>query len=361
VAIGNTDRLSHIPSNKEWNALYDMAKKQSLVGVCFAALQGLGADADDGFGRIGMSEILYLNWMGMAAKITQRNEVVNHQCAELQEKLSAYGFKSCILKGRGVAPLYGEQLHNLRQSGDIDALLWREGLCHKDNRKAVMLLASSIDKHAMGSEHHVHAHFFKDTDVELHYEPSYFCNPWANRRFRRWCDIHRKDMVWCGSLGFMSPNVEYNVVFLLSHVFRHYLSEGVGLRQLMDYYFVLINRNNNTLCSDNYNMLRTLKSLNMLRFASAVMWVMKEVFGMAEQYMICEPNERLGQKLLVHVMQGGNFGHHNTEAVASKNSHIGRFINQVVQDISLSVDYPAEALWAPISMIREFLRIRIKV
>ena len=51
VAIGTQEGLSHTPSQKEWKALYDMAQKQSLVGVCFAALQRL------------------LAWMGMAAKI----------------------------------------------------------------------------------------------------------------------------------------------------------------------------------------------------------------------------------------------------------------------------------------------------
>lgn len=69
VAIGTQDGLLRQPSQKEWKALYDMAKKQSLVGVCFAALQCLGADADEGFARIGICEMLYLTWMGMTAKI----------------------------------------------------------------------------------------------------------------------------------------------------------------------------------------------------------------------------------------------------------------------------------------------------
>lgn len=74
VAICTQDSLSYIPKPKEWIVLYDMAKKQSLVGVCFAALQRLGAKADEGFTHIGISEMLYLTWMGMAAKIQQKNE-----------------------------------------------------------------------------------------------------------------------------------------------------------------------------------------------------------------------------------------------------------------------------------------------
>lgn len=354
VAMGTRACLSHSPTAEEWKGLYNEAKKQSLVGVCFAGVQKLVAQRQE------PPEMLYLTWIGMAAKIQQRNEVVNRQCAELQAKLAADGFRSCVLKGQGVAQLYGS-LATLRQSGDIDALLWKDGLNRKKNREAVMTLARKFDEDASGAEHHAHVHFFDDTEVELHYQPSYFCNPWANRRFRKWCEMHRKDMVMCKDLGCIVPNIEYNLVFMLSHTFRHYVSEGVGLRQVMDYYFVLKSRSNdnNTLCYDNDNLRKTLSSLNMLKFASAMMWVLHEVFAMEEHYMICEPNERFGRKLLAHIMQGGNFGHHNTETVASKKSHVGRFINQVTLDLSLAMDYPSEALWSPISMIREFLRIRI--
>lgn len=192
------------------------------------------------------------------------------------------------------------------------------------------------------------------TEVEMHYAPAYLCNPFADRRFKKWCVEHR-EAVDSGK-GFSVPTVEYNVVFMLAHTFRHYMNEGVGMRQLMDYYFVL---STYEVKGERLEVKDTLRSLNMLKFASAVMFVMKEVFGMEEQFMICEPNERLGRKLLAHVMQGGNFGHHNTETVANKKSHAGRFVNQLVQDMKLAVDYQGEALWAPLSMIREFVRIRI--
>lgn len=118
IAIGQQACLSHTPSADEWAELYAIAKKQSLVGVCFAGVQRLQTQRQEPL------EMLYLTWMGMAAKIQQRNEVVNRQCAELQAKLSADGFRSCILKGQGIGQLYGS-LSGLRQSGDIDA--WISG------------------------------------------------------------------------------------------------------------------------------------------------------------------------------------------------------------------------------------------
>lgn len=49
--------------------------------------------------------MLYLTWMGMAAKIQQRNQIVDEQCIALQKRLAAEGFKSCVLKGQGVGLL----------------------------------------------------------------------------------------------------------------------------------------------------------------------------------------------------------------------------------------------------------------
>ena len=39
----------------------------------------------------------------MVAKIQQRKEVVNKQCAELVESLKVRGYRTCVLKGQGVS------------------------------------------------------------------------------------------------------------------------------------------------------------------------------------------------------------------------------------------------------------------
>lgn len=42
VAVGTRDELSRMLSAKDWDELYEIAKKQSLVGVCFAGVRRLG-------------------------------------------------------------------------------------------------------------------------------------------------------------------------------------------------------------------------------------------------------------------------------------------------------------------------------
>ena len=91
--------LSRLPSEAEWEGLLDMAEKQSLIGVCFVGIHALGADSDEGYVQIGMSQDLYFDWMGTAAQINMKNEIVNKQCVELQKRLAADGLRSRV-KGR---------------------------------------------------------------------------------------------------------------------------------------------------------------------------------------------------------------------------------------------------------------------
>ena len=108
ISIGASDCMSKTPTNEEWPMLYEMAKKQSIVGVCFAGVYRLRLQ------KQGPESPLYFTWMGMAAKIQQRNEVVNQQCEEVQKMLAEKGFRSCIFKGQAVASLYHSSLSALR-------------------------------------------------------------------------------------------------------------------------------------------------------------------------------------------------------------------------------------------------------
>lgn len=135
--------------------------------------------------------MLYLTWMGMAAKIQQRNEIVNRQCVDLQERLSKDGFHSCILKGQGVASLYGKHLHNLRQSGDID--LWIPG----DYQQTITYLKKNGVADVITAIH-AGANFFDNpstysgehTEVEVHPIPAIFRNPANHRKWKKICEKH---------------------------------------------------------------------------------------------------------------------------------------------------------------------------
>ena len=97
-------------------------------------------------------------------------------------------------------------------------------------------------------------------------------------------------------MGFAVPTASVNVVYQMCYLFSHYFDEGLGLRQLMDYYFALHVWHNDVMeCKDlqsqgmwseglgtpvmsKEEVMSVLRSFGMGKFAGAVMWVLNEVF-----------------------------------------------------------------------------------
>lgn len=332
VSSGSRICLSHSPSADEWSKLYAMVKKQSLVGVCFSGVQKLQSQRQE------PPEMLYLTWMGMAAKIQQRNELVNRRCTELQARLTADGFRSCVLKGQGVGLLYAEHLLGFRQSGDID--LWIDA-----PKNMVVAWAEKVGVKESAGYLHVGARVFPDADVELHYRPTYMRSLRHNKRLQKFCEEHKAD--WVQRAEIVVPSWEFDVVYQLSHIYRHLFGLGVGLRQMMDYFFVLravpeVSRTKFPEVS------KTLKHLGLYDFAGAVMYVLREVFLLDEQYMICPEDEKRGRMLLDMVMQTGNFGHLDKKQRIARSTAVGSLLYKLKQWIKLVRLYPEETLSAPV-------------
>ena len=360
VAIGHRKSLSRVLSTAEWNALYGMAVKQAVAGVCFYGIQRLPKDQQPPKG-------LLLQWFALAEQIKQRNRLVNARACELQKLLEDDGLRACVLKGQGVARLYdfnddvnvnlnlNDKLGAYRQSGDID--VWVDGerddtICHM---KAHYKCGRAVI-------HHIDVEVFDDVPVEVHFVPSYAYSLPRYRAYRRFFNEYKNECFVTSGLGFCVPSLGFNVVYMLLHIFRHVFHEGIGLRQLMDYYFVLrnVNVNLNLNLNDNHkrnaNAHKVLKEMGLLRFAAAVMYVEREVFGLQEQYMLCKPDEKAGQYLLDEILRAGNFGQYDPRI---REAHSGGMLKLYMKNVKRISDmvsyYPSEVLWAPFWKIGHFV------
>ena len=66
-------------------------------------------------------------------------------------------------------------------------------------------------------------------------------------------------------------------------------------------------------------------------------------------WMICEPNEREGKKLLGEIMKGGNFGQYDTRDVAlKKGGMVKHGVWKLKRMMRLVRSYSEEALWEPV-------------
>lgn len=338
VSIGVSGCLSKTPTNEEWKALYDMAKKQSLVGVCFAGVQMLVNQHQE------PPEMLYLTWMGMAAKIQQRNEVVNQQCEEVQKMLAEKGFRSCIFKGQAVASLYHSSLSALRQSGDID--IWIEG-----GRERVIELVQSISPTNDIRETHAQLNVFADTEVEAHYRPGLIRDAFRNKKLQAFfasceeeCFSNRLKLQG-DRLEICAPTQRFNAVHQMLHIYHHLFDGGIGLRQVMDYYFVLKHLSE----EEKGGVMKVLKQVGVERFAKALMFVEQKVFGLEDRYLLCEPSVEDGEYLLSEIMIGGNFGHYDDrKKYSTRHSFLESFLGVYFKNFRHARFAPMEWFWSPI-------------
>ena len=357
VAMGREAQLPLMPTDAQWEDLFRMAQEQALVGVCFAGLQRLRGQG------VCPPRPLYMQWLAMAAQTLQRNEQMNLWSVEICKEIEASGIPCCILKGQAMAALYkaphpplkgdsslgddaaGTDLSLLRQVGDID----------------VWMLATHREVVRWGQEHggvwfydyhHADLMGFHDADVELHYRPTLSRNLWRNARLQQWLKKEGKNLIVSGEV-FPVPTSEFALILTLNHNFWHLMYEGVGMRQMMDLYFVLRSLTPGPSPNgegSNYN--RLIRHFRLMRFARASMWVMQEVFGLEREYMVCEPDDRSGRFLLREIMQAGNFGHADARLSNERyKNRVALMWGWMRHTWRLLRYYPADVLWTPVGVL----------
>ena len=227
--IGSADEIPSSLKEADWKELYAIAKKQCLVGVLFDGIKKLPAEL------VGMEKELLLQWMAESQMLEKENVRLNVAAIQVSEWFRKKGFRTCILKGQGNALMYPNPYS--RTPGDID--IWVEG-----GDKRVISFVRSISPHEKACYHHIEFPSYKGVEVEVHYRPSFLLCFWHNRKLQKYYERVKEEQfshrVMLGEQGEIAiPTVEFNLIFQLTHIFSHLMNEGIGLRQLLDYYFVI--------------------------------------------------------------------------------------------------------------------------
>ena len=338
LALGNRKELSKVPSDKEWNAVFEEAGKQAVAGICIAGVDRL-MDHGTRF-LVNIPLDLKLEWIGLSEQIRQQNAHVDKQTAKIWRQLKEDGLDAAILKGQGIASLYGD-LGVYRQSGDID--IWVKG-----GYQTVCDYVQQTHPTEDVAYHRFHYDYFEDTEVELHHRPTLMRNLMDDRQLARWYNSFGVDSFeYLEDKGFAIPPVEFNRIFILTHIYRHFLFEGIGLRQVMDYYFVLKhNHEKFQVSSFKFQENKLLKELRLMRFAEAMMWILHTQLGLEEQYLICGMNEKEGRFVLSEIEQTGNFGYGD-----KRFEGMSKLRRMTKHGIHLLLHYSSEVMWTPIWLI----------
>lgn len=346
LSLGTSNTFTYQPSADEWGELYRISAKQSLVGICFAGVRRYMETVHQQEEESNIPQKLYYQWLEVAVQICQRNELMNPRCVELQYKLSLDGYKSTILKGQGIAALYGE-LKYFRQPGDIDVYV-------DCGREKAIEYARSIGQEKIDWDYkHLHLKVFKDTEVEMHYRPDVSCNPFRNPYLQKFWVQHKDDFfsgtkdLGCGVIH--CPSETMHIVFLIHHAYRHVITGGVGLRQIMDLYFALNNRD----ISEDDRLREWVGECGLTKIAQDFMWILVNVFGAVQSSLPWDANERDGKFLLQEIMIGGNSGKADNR-YGKANNRLAILQKVFKRNLHLVCHYGSDALFAPLYYIWHF-------
>ena len=398
--LGCKVNMNRVIAGMNWQELYSFASKQALLGLCFEGIERLGKEYSEELKRNPIGRELLMNWMGKAQQISRQNMKVNAVASKLYSMLREDGLRCCILKGQGNALMYPNPYS--RTPGDID--VWID---------ASREYLTEYAKRHFNLEDDIRFHHLETTmdgvPVELHFFPCTMNNPIYNARLQKWfkrnADLQCSNVVGLpdGAGDIAVPTTAFNVIYQLTHLYHHFFDEGIGMRQIIDYYYVVddfwkvkesfsqpsrpsLPKEGSTTfpkplspqgtedvtalrCSeplrskdggaskpspncagwDRLVYACELKHLGLWKFAGAVMYVLHEALGLSEEKMIAPMDEKRGKLLLAEILNGGNFGKHFTKyGHFTQQGMAKRYFLKIWRNMHFVRYYPAEALSEPI-------------
>lgn len=339
ISLGRRSSFEKDPTPQDWKYLYHLAHRQALLGPLNDGIHRLPAH------QMPPDDILK-EWDRLTDRIAGIYQTHEKHVSELEALLESLNLHGCILKGTGLAHLYPSP--ERRMCGDID--LWIAG--DRDEiirtfRDAEIPIYDIIYQECK-------AGIFLDTEVEIHFHPSKMYNPFSNARLQRFFE---RNTPIRADLAITYPDAKFNAVFCMAHMFRHYLEGGIGMRQMMDYYYILRHLDP----ADREPVMKTLKRLGMRRFTASVMASMWYNFGLEKDYFLCPPDKKRGKKLVNDSFAMGNFGvmDKRNRAVEGETPW-AKFLRKNRRVFSNLRYYPREVIWSPFARVSQFVWRKFK-
>ena len=228
--------MSMVVAKIDWRQLYTFASRQALLGFCFDGIERLTKEFSEELKQNPMGRDLLMTWMGAAQQIRRQNMKVNAVAGKLYSKFREDGLRCCILKGQGNALMYPNPYS--RTPGDIDVWVNASREEITEYAKQHFMIGDDIRYHHIETS-------VAGVSVELHFFPGIMNNPVYNARLQKW--FKRNADLQCSNVVSLQegigeiaiPTTAFNVIYQLTHLYHHFFDEGIGMRQIIDYFLVV--------------------------------------------------------------------------------------------------------------------------
>lgn len=257
-------RLFKGMTEKELEELRLLSQEQGVGGICFSGIQKV----IKAIGQEGQSlkdTMAYLKWLGMTAKCAQLNEQQLQTTKRMAEEWGKEGIKMVLMKGQANGLNYSNPMH--REKGDVDVFLIKDGRC----------AYAEGDEAARKIGLHVDDRWYKHSQIAANGETienhQYFVHTRDGNRGKN-LDKTLRELVFVDQYEtypdseILLPPVMFNALFLTYHALAHFVSEGMHLKQVVDWAMFLKKEGSNIdwpqlydLC-DKYNLRVFLECMN---------------------------------------------------------------------------------------------------
>lgn len=288
---------------EEWEDLIRLSRDQSVLGMIAKVILLNRSQVDH------LPTQLRLKLKSFVVSNVMVNDKMKKIIASVFGALRENDIPAILLKGYGLSVNY--PYPQLRQNGDIDIYIGEE--LYLDSYRVLKKLADEIDSETtIWKSKHYHA-TIDEVVVEVHR----FCEVLPIKRYNRFFQsfafqgMSESISISESDIDVKIPEVTFNSLYILVHLFSHFMTEGVGIRQLCDWTMHL-SKNWKQI---NVNMLADmLDKLNIRRAWNIFAEISVTYLGYPEDSMPLyegydDKTRRRAEIVLEMILKEGNFGH----------------------------------------------------
>ena len=272
----------------QWNIIYEMATSHRVAAIVYDGIQRVFHAYGDPFVEVSDAKAIRRKWISIVDQIEKKNKNQIITIKNMGSLWTKDGCKVLLMKGQANALLYPFPEH--RTPGDIDCYLY-------DNYERGCELAERV-----GAK--VDVHWYKHAQIsiggEMFENHKYFVTTRGGKKYR---ELNHELCVLLDNVSYdkfletdiVLPPVMFNALFLTYHALAHFLSEGLRLRQIIDWAMFLKVHSSNIDWTQLYSLCDKYRFTTFMNIMNAIAI---EDFGVVVHDSRIQVNQHLKQKVI---------------------------------------------------------------
>ena len=297
-------RKSTLPKNCDRDKIAQKAIEQNILPLVYFNLFGEATDNK------------YYPLVMQALAVNERKMFF---LSKLSQELKAFEIEHCVLKGSSLAELY--PMPELRISGDVDILI-----NPADEKRVMKFLeernfdVGSRDENAQNfTAIHQKAGLF---EIHVKLFDSEFDKYILQGKFKVKEPFERMIIPDGTEINKLGKND--GLYFAASHMIKHFVKDGLGLRQISDW-LLYVKKYKNEVDMNEFNSV--IKELNFEKFINAIYTIGNKYFKMDFECEFKNPED-----ILSDIDSGGSFGHNDTDRAKYKTKLLNNLYGKSERD-----------------------------